>query len=44
MSLAEHETSSSAVDSGLAEVLVSSGEQMLFAAEWSWEEISETRN
>lgn len=40
----EHETGSSAVDPGLAEVPMSSGERALFAAEWSWEEISETRN
>lgn len=44
MSLTEHETSNSAVDSGLADVLMSSGERALFFAEWSWEDISETRN
>lgn len=44
MSPAEHETGGSAVDPGLAEVPMSSGERALFAAEWSWEEISETRN
>lgn len=44
MSLAEHETSNSAVDSALADVLMSSGERALFAAEWSREDISETRN
>lgn len=42
--MVELETSSSAMNSGLAEVPMSSGERVVFAAEWSWEEISETRN